>query len=107
MVLLNVYLLKNGADHKLEDEIGLNLMHYAVIGANREIITKVQQLDFKFDIGSISLIAETFRNSFFYWLLDQVTVDIEESQLQTGTILHRACSANNIHSFLYFIWNKY
>lgn len=97
------YLLENGADPKLEDEIGLNLMHYAVIGANREIITKVQQLDFKFDIGSISLIAETFRNSFFYWLLDKITVDIEESQLQTGTILHRACSANNIDIILFCI----
>lgn len=99
------FLIENGADPEIEDDIGLKVMHFAVIGGSHSIIVTLQKLGYSFDIGSISLIAECFRLSLFQWLLSVIPINFEESCLQTGTIIHRVASANNVLILLFCIAN--
>ncbi|OHS93118.1 hypothetical protein TRFO_40567 [Tritrichomonas foetus] len=93
------YLLENGADPKLTDDIGLNLMQFAVAGGHHEMIVKAQKLGFSFN-GAIPLVAEYFRFDLFNWLCSNYEVNLEKSYLQTGTIFHRCATANNIWMML-------
>ena len=97
------FLLENGADPNEVDDIGLSVMHFAVVGGSHPIIKQLHKLGFTFDTGSISLVAESYRLDLFEWLLSVIEINFEESYLQTGTIIHRAASANNILILLYCI----
>lgn len=99
------FLLENGADPKLEDDIGLNVMQFAVIGGSNTIILTLQKLGYDFDIGSISLVVESYRFTLFQWILSTMKVNLEESYFQTGTIIHRAASSNNTLILLFCIAN--
>ena len=96
------FLLENGANPEETDEIGLDLMQYAVIGGTYDIIMKVQELGFSFE-KSLPLIAECYRFDLFEYLISVMDFDLEESFLQTGTVFHRAASANNTYIILYCI----
>lgn len=97
------FLLENGADPNLEDYIGLKVMHFAVLGGSHMIIQTLQKLGYSFDIGSISLVVECYRFPLFQWLNSVISINYEESFLQTGTIIHRAASGNNILILLFLI----
>ena len=99
------FLLENGADPYLTDDIGLNLMHFAVVGGSNKIILELQKRGFSFDTSVISLIVESYRLNLFQWILSVSKIDFEESYLETGTIFHRACSSNNILIILFCISN--
>ena len=63
------FLLEKGADPTIEDDIGLNVIHFAVGGGSNKIILQVQKLGFSFDIGTILLIVESYHLDLFQWIL--------------------------------------
>ena len=98
------YLLDHGADPSIKDDIGLNLMQFAVAGGHHRMIAKSQTLGFSFH-SAVSLAAEYFRFDLFKWLYQNNSFDLNECFLQTGTILHRCASANNIWLILFCFEN--
>lgn len=97
------YLLEHGADPYLTDEIGLNLMHFSVLGGHHYMITKCQELGFDFTNGVVPLVAEMYRTNLFQYLYQNNLFKIDEAFTTTGTVFHRCATANNIYLMLFCI----
>lgn len=97
------YLLENGADPYLTDDIGLNLMHFSVLGGHHYMITKCQEMGFDFSNGVVPLIAEMYRFDLFLYLYERGIFRIDEAFLTTGSVFHRCAAANNIFLMLFCI----
>ena len=97
------YLLEHGADPNLTDELGLDLMHFSVLGGHHYMIKRCQELGFRFDNGAAPFIAEFYRFDLFKWAYDQNLFKLDKKFPTIGTVFHRAAASNNIVILLFCI----
>ena len=93
------FLLFNGANLELEDSDGMNLIQYAIMGGNVEIIRILEQEDCSF-LGAGQIAVLYHRYQIFDWILLTKNIDFMEPTGRLGSVLSQSIFSNNIKIFL-------
>lgn len=93
------YLLTNGALLDLKDADGMNLIQYAIMGGNIEIIRIIEQNNCSFN-GAGQMAALYHHHKIFDWISLTKDINYTEPTGRIGSILSQCIFSNNIRIFL-------
>lgn len=94
------FLLLNGADLDLTDNLSFTLGHFVIAGGNIEITRLAAQKSCSFE-GCLHIATRFFRQELFEWLHTNYFHNLSEIHPRFGSILHESAASNNISQILF------